>query len=171
MVFNRQLVHLRSAVLCCASAAYSQNLTGRWVGQASQYDNGLEFTLAVNQAADGSLTGYIQGGRFNDTITGGKVDGSNVTLEAERPGRGGGAPQKITYNAVLEGGKLKLTMPAFGGRGPGRGPGAGGPAAGGPPPAPRPPQVFQLTRVSTAKPEPLPPRAPMVKLDMPAAVK
>ena len=156
MVSNSKWVHLSAAMLCCAAAAYSQNLTGRWVGQASQYDNGLEFVLAVNQAADGALTGYIQGGRFNDTITGGKVEGDKVTLEAERPGRGGGAPQKITYNAVLEGGKLKLTMPAFGGRGQGRGP------AGGPSPAPRPPQVFELTRVSTGKPEPLPVRAPMV---------
>jgi alpha-galactosidase len=166
MVFNRKWVHLSAAVLCFAAAAYGQNLTGRWVGQASQYDNGLEFVLAVNQGAGGALTGYIQGGRFNDTITGGKLEGNTVTLEAERPGRGGGAPQKITYNAVLEGGKLKLTMPAFGGRGPGR-----GAAAGGPPPAPRPPQVFELTRVSTEKPEPLPARAPMVKLDMPGPVK
>ena len=77
---------LGAAALCCA-AAYSQSLTGRWVGQASPYDNGLEFVLAVNQAADGSVTGYVQGGRFNDTITGGKVEGSNITLEAERPGR------------------------------------------------------------------------------------
>src|SRR5437868_8450206 len=158
---NRKWVPLSAAVLCCAAAAYSQDLTGRWVGQASQYDNGLEFVLAVSQAADGAVTGYFQGGRFNDTITGGKVEGDKVTLEAERPARAGGAPQKITYTAVLEGGKLKLTMPAFGGRGPGRGPAAG------PPPAPRPPQVFELTRVSTGKPEPLSAHAPMVKLDMP----
>src|SRR5436305_9858046 len=123
MVLNRKWVQLGAAVLCCAAAAFSQNLTGKWVGQASQYDNGLEFVLAVNQAADGSVTGYVQGGRFNDTITGGKVEGSNITLEAERPGRGG-APQKITYTATLEGGKLKLTSPQPGG---GRGPG-------GPPP-------------------------------------
>src|SRR5947207_15734699 len=105
MVFNRKWAHFGAAVLCCAAAAYGQNLTGRWVGQASQYDNGLEFVLAVNQGASGALTGYIQGGRFNDTITGGEVEGNQVTLEAERPGRGGGAPQKITYNAVLENGK------------------------------------------------------------------
>src|SRR4051794_36736815 len=156
MVSNRKWLHVGMAALCCAAAAYSQSLTGRWVGQASRYDNGLEFVLAVNQAADGSLTGYIQGGRFNDTITSGRIEGDKGTLEAERPGRGG-TPQKITYNAVLEGGKLKLTMPAAGGRGPGpagpgRGPGAGGPPAGGPPPAPRPPQVFELARVSTEKP-------------------
>src|SRR5690348_5844179 len=91
------------SALCCA-AAYSQGLTGKWVGQASPYDNGLEVVVALNQAADGSLTGYMQGGRFNDTITGGKVEGDKVTLDAERPGRGGGAPQKITYNLTLENG-------------------------------------------------------------------
>src|ERR1041384_5835457 len=107
MVFHRKWVHFSAAALCCAAAAYGQSLTGRWVGQASQYDNGLEFVLAVNQSADGVLTGHIQGGRFNDTISGGRVEGDKVTLEAERPGRGGGAPQKITYTAVLEGGKLK----------------------------------------------------------------
>src|SRR5204863_4906764 len=117
------------AALACAALAHAQSLTGKWVGSASQYDDGLEFVLAVNQAADGAITGYIQG-RQNDTITGGKVEGDKVTLEAERPGRGGGSPQKIAYNGVLAGGKLKLTMPAFGGRGPG----AGSPA-GGPPPA------------------------------------
>jgi alpha-galactosidase len=174
MVSNRKWLHVGMAALCCAAAAYSQSLTGRWVGQASRYDNGLEFVLAVNQAADGSLTGYIQGGRFNDTITGGRVEGNQVTLEAERPGRGG-TPQKITYNAVLEGGKLKLTMPAAGGRGPGpagpgRGLGAGGPPAGGPLP-PRPPQVFELARVSTEKPEPMPAPAPLVKLALPGPVK
>jgi alpha-galactosidase len=176
MLSNRKWFHVGVAALCCAASAYAQNLTGRWVGQASQYDNGLEFVLAVNQGSDGSLTGYITGGRFNDTITGGKVDGSAVTIEAERPGRGG-TPQKITYNATLESGKLKLTMPAFGGRGPGgpgRGPG-GAPGAGAPPaatpPPPRPPQIFELSRVSTDKPEPLPAKAPMVKLPMPEPVK
>src|SRR3954467_3860349 len=133
---------LAACALCCA-AAYSQSLTGKWVGFASPYDNGLEMVVALNQAADGTLTGYTQGGRSNDTITSGKVEGDKFTLEAERPGRGGGAPQKVTYTGVFENGKIKLTMPAFGGRGPGgpgRGPGAGGaPGAGGPPPGGPPP--------------------------------
>src|SRR3954471_4289074 len=121
---------LAACALCCA-AAYSQSLTGKWVGSASPYDNGLEMVVALNQAADGTLTGYTQGGRFNDTITGGKVDGDKFTFEAERPGRGGGVPQRVTYKGTIENGRMKLAMPAFGGRGPSRGP---GPVAGGPPP-------------------------------------
>src|SRR3954453_3225437 len=155
---------LAACALCCA-AAYSQSLTGKWVGSASPYDNGLEMVVALDQAADGTLTGYTQGGRSNDTITGGKVEGGKFTLEAERPGRGGGAPQKVTYTGTIENGRMKLTMPAFGGRGPGRGP---GPGAGGPPPGGgRGPQVVELARESTAKPEPRAPRGPLTKVAMP----
>jgi alpha-galactosidase len=158
--------------LACATS-YGQSLTGRWVGQASPYDNGLEIVVALNQGAGGSLTGNVQGSRSNDTITSGKVDGDKFTLEAERPGRGGGAPQKVTYTGVVANGKIKLTMPAFGGRGPGgpgRGPGPGGAPPGGGGRGGQ-PQVIELTRESTAVPEPLPPPAPLVKLALPAPVK
>jgi alpha-galactosidase len=164
MVSNRIWLHAGIAALMCAATSYAQSLTGKWVGQASQYDNGLELVLALNQAPDGTLTGYISGGRFNDTITGGKIDGAKITLEAERAGRGG-QPQKVTYTAEREGDKLKLIPPAFGGRG-GRGPGGpGGPgrAAGGPPPN-RPPQEYLLARVSTAKPGAAPARPTQIDL-------
>src|SRR3954452_9596977 len=121
---------LAASALCCA-AAYSQSMTGKWVGSASPYDNGLEMVVALDQAADGTLTGYTQGGRFNGTITGGKVEGGKFTLDADRPARGGGAPQKVTFTGASEKGRMKLPMPAFRGRGPGRGP---GPGAGAPPP-------------------------------------
>jgi alpha-galactosidase len=172
MVSYRKWFHVSVAALCCAAASYAQSLTGKWVGSASPYDNGLEIVLALNQGADGSLTGYLNGGRFNDTITAGKVEGNKITLEAERAGRGGQI-QKVTYTAERDGDKLKLTPPAFGGRG-GRGPGpggapgaggraAGGPPAGGPPPN-RPPQQFLLARVSTAKPGAPPARPAMIDL-------
>ena len=125
----------------------------------------MEMAVAVKQAADGSLSGYITG-RTTDQITGGKVDGANVTIEAERPGRGGN-PQKVTYTAVIEGTKMKLTMPSFGGGRGGRGP--GGDAAKKAPPAP---QVLELARVSTESPAPLPPRPAPVTLPAPTeAVK
>jgi alpha-galactosidase len=168
---SKQWLHLSVAAFCCAAASYAQSLTGKWVGSASQYDNGLEIVLGLNQGADGALSGYLTGGRFNDTITSGKVEGSKITLEAERAGRGGGQVQKVTYTAERDGEKLKLTPPAFGGgrggRGPGgpggRGPGAGGPPAGGPPPN-RPPQEFLLARVSTARPGTLPARPTQIDL-------
>jgi alpha-galactosidase len=174
MVLKRKWFSISLAALCCATASYGQSLTGKWVGAANQNDNGQELVLALNQGADGSLTGYIAGGRFNDTITSGKVDGTKITLEAERAGRGG-QPQKVTYTAEREGDKLKLTPPAFGGRGgrgpggpggaPGAGRGPGGPPAGGPPVnVNRPPQEFLLARVSTAKPGAPPARPVQVDL-------
>ena len=115
-----------AALLCVASQA--QNLTGKWVGIASRYDNGREVTVAINQGADGKITGYIID-RASESIVDGKVDGNNITLEVERAGRGGNPPTRVAYSGVLEGDKLKLTVPQFGGGrgpgGPGRGPAPG----------------------------------------------
>ena len=152
-----------------ASLAPAQNLTGRWVGPLSTADNGQEMVLAISQAPDGTLSGYVMG-RTTDKITGGKVEGSNITIEAERAGRGGNV-QKVNYTAVVEGTKMKLTMPAFGFGGGGRGPGPGrGPGAGdAPKKAPPAPQVLELARVSNEIPAPLPPRPAPVTLPLPVA--
>ncbi len=119
-----------TAALLSVTLTGAQTLTGKWTGNFSTADNGLEIVVALNQASDGSITGYILSPRSTDTITGGKVEGSNATLEAERAGRGG-AIQKVTYTATVEGGKMKLTVPApnFGGRGRGA-PGVPGGAPG-----------------------------------------
>ena len=116
-------LHLSAAALLSITLAGAQTLTGKWTGNFSTADNGLEIVVALNQAADGSITGYILSPRSTDTITSGKIEGNNATLEAERAGRGG-AIQKVTYTATVDGGKMKLTVPApnFGGRGRG-GPG------------------------------------------------
>jgi alpha-galactosidase len=150
-----------------ALAAQTQNVTGRWVGPATTADNGMEMVVALNQAVDGTITGYVLG-RTTDKIVAGKVDGATVTLDAERPGRNN-TVQKIAYTGVLEGGKLKLTLPVIGGRGPA--PPSGSAAQKNPPPPPRPPQVVELARVSSEPPAPLPPRAAPVSLPMPEPVK
>ena len=149
--------------LSTLASAQTQNLTGRWAGPAGAADNGLEMVVALNQAANGTLTGYVQS-RTTDTITGGKVEGTNVTIEAERPGRGG-TPQKLTYTAVIEGAKMKLTLPVFGG-GRGSAPGSAAPKK-----APPAPTVLELARVSNEPPAPLPPRPAPVSLPVPQAVK
>ncbi|HTS28272.1 MAG TPA: glycoside hydrolase family 27 protein [Bryobacteraceae bacterium] len=170
-----------AAALACLAAAHAQSLTGRWAGNGSTTDNGMEIVVALNQGADGRITGYVLG-RSQDTITDGKIEDGKITLEAERPGRNGDT-QKVTYTAVIEDGKLKLTMPMFGGgRGPGRGPAGTPGAAPGTPPAAaaapgrspgggRGPQVFELARVSTEVPKPLPPKPAAVSLSFPAPVK
>ncbi|MGO9258835.1 MAG: glycoside hydrolase family 27 protein [Bryobacteraceae bacterium] len=183
-------LRLCAAALVSLAAVHAQSLTGRWAGPATTADDGLEMTVALNQGADGKITGYVVSARANDTIVDGKLEGSHVTLEAERPGRGSGEPVKATYTGVLESGKLSLTMPVvnFGGRGRGAGRGAdagrgpcetdGGRGAAAAASAPggagrgnAPPQVVELARVSTEVPKPLAPRAPAVSLPMPEPVK
>ena len=185
IVIVMKLLRLSAALLSLA-AVHAQNVTGRWTGSFSTVDNGLEIVVALNQGGDGSVIGYIQSPRSTDTITSGKVEGSSLTLEAERAGRGG-AVQKLTYTATIEGGKMKLTVPApMPGGGRGRGP-AGGPGAGpgGPPPAGAgrgpggpggpgggragQPQVVELSRVSVEFTA-LPPRPAPVSLPMPTTV-
>jgi len=144
------------ALLVCVTPAGAQSLTGRWVGPANTVDNGQEFVVAISQAGDGSITGYMQGPRNEDRITSGSVEGTSVTIEVERAGRGG-AVQKITFTGALEGGKLKLTQPAV----PAGPNGRGG----------RGPQNFELSRVSSAPPVPLRPRPAPVSLPMPEKVK
>ena len=120
-----------TAILLACGLAQAQSLTGRWTGNMSSADDGLPIVVAINQGADGKITGYVQG-RSEDGITSGKMEGDKITLEAERPGRGGGV-QQVTYTGSLEAGKLKLTLPMGGrGGGPGRGPGGpgGGPGRG-----------------------------------------
>jgi len=180
-------LHLMAAALVTLAAVHAQNLTGRWTGPATTADDGQEMTVALTQAADGRITGTIISPRTTDTITSGKLEGNHLTLEAERPGRGGGEPLKVTYTGVLENGKLSLTLPVvnFGGRGRGgRGPNnAGNPcetdggraAAAAPPPGRgrgnQQPQVLELTHVSTEVPPPPAPRPALVSLPMPEPVK
>ncbi|HLK68690.1 MAG TPA: glycoside hydrolase family 27 protein [Bryobacteraceae bacterium] len=162
-------IRLSTAAWACLAAANAQTLTGRWVGPGTANDNGTEIVVALNQQADGKITGYVMAPRNQDPITSGKIEDGKITLEAERTGRNGDI-QKVTYTAVLEDGKLKLTMPMFGG---GRGPGRAAPN-GAPPKAPPParaPQVVELARVSSEVPKPLPPKAPPISLPFPAAVK
>src|SRR5260370_38801504 len=101
-------------VALCAVSLYAADLTGRWTGPASTADNGQELVLALKQAPDGSFSGYVQGPRATDKIVGGKLEGANLTLDVERPGPNN-AVQKLAYTGVVEGNKLKLTLPAPGG--------------------------------------------------------
>ena len=171
MVFQSKWLHVANGRAVLRGGSVFQNLTGRWVGQASQYDNGLEFVLAVNQAADGVADGVHPGRTVQ------RHDHRRQSRRRQGDARSGASRTRRHaaedhVQRRLEGGKLKLTMPAFGGRGPGRPTGPWSwrrrPAVAAPP---RPPQVFELSRVSTEKPEPLPARAPLVKLAMPGPVK
>ena len=165
-------LRLSAAALLVLAAAHAQSVTGRWTGSASTTDNGIEMTVALNQSADGKITGYVLGQRSTDKIVSGKLEGNNLTLEAERPGRGG-EPQKVTYTGFIVNNILQLTLPAFGGRGRGNappGPGRGADAGRAMPPGGPgrgQPQVVELAHVSNEIPAPLPP--PPAPVTLPAA--
>src|SRR5690242_402423 len=94
-----------------AGFLHAADLTGRWTGPASTADNGQELVVALKQSPNGSYSGYIIGPRATDTIVSGKLEGANLTLDVERAGRGNNAAQKLTYAGIVEGNKLKLTLP------------------------------------------------------------
>ena len=62
-----QRFRLPFAGLVCLAAGYAQSVTGRWLGNASANDDGLEMIVALNQAG-GKITGYINAPRAQDTI-------------------------------------------------------------------------------------------------------
>ena len=62
-------LYVCAAALLSAALANAQNVTGRWTGSFSTADNGLEIVVALNQAANGTITGYIVSPRATDTIT------------------------------------------------------------------------------------------------------
>ena len=159
----------------CLVPANAQNVTGRWTGSFSTADNGLQIELALNQSGS-QVTGYIISPRFEGNFVEGKIEGNTVTLITERPGPGAGAqPIRQTYTATLEDGKMKLstTTPGRGGQqGPPRRAAPGTPVgAAQRPPSPPQTQTYELTRISTEPPKPLPAPPPRLALPDPAPVK
>ncbi len=135
------------AALACAAAANAQSLTGTWEARYATVDEARKVVLGLT-AQGGKVTGYMIQPNGSSPIVDGTVNGSDVTLVTERPGRGGPgqpapAPVRSTFTAKLQGGKLILTRP---GRGNNQ-------------PAP-----WEFTQVSTAPPAPLPPAPAKVTL-------
>ena len=141
---TRTFVPVFFLVLAVANA---QNLTGRLTGRYSQDDEVLQVVVALNESG-GKITGYVVTPRSEETVVDGKLEGNNLTLTAERTGNNN-QPMRRTLTAALEGGKMKLTLPAQGNR---------------------PPQQYELARTSTEAPKPLPPPPPRITLTAPTTV-
>jgi alpha-galactosidase len=97
----------------------------------------------------GAVTGYVLAPNYEDRIVEGTASGGQITFVAEREANNN-TKRRSNYSAVLEGGKLKLTMPAAGNR---------------------PPQVIEFTRASAQAPAPLAPAPPKIALAAPAPVR
>jgi alpha-galactosidase len=146
-----------AAALVCLASAQAQSVTGRWTGNFSTVDNGLQIEVALTQSG-GQVTGYMISPRFEGTFVEGKAEGNSVTLITERPGRGAGAqPIRQTYTGTLENGKMRFSTTT---------PGRGGQQGATPQT-----QTYELTRISTEAPKPLPAPPPRLALPDPAPVK
>jgi len=140
---------LCAALLAGLALASAQSPTGKWVAKYSSDDEAREIVLALNVESGGKVTGYVLAPQYEDRIVEGTASGAQVTFVAEREANNN-TRRRSNYSAVLEGGKLKLTMPTGGNR---------------------PPQVIEFTRASAEAPAPLPPPPPKISLAAPAAVR
>ena len=140
---------LCAAVLAGLVLASAQSPTGKWVAKFSSDDEARDIVLALSVESGGKVTGYVLAPQYEDRIVEGTASGAQVTFVAEREANNN-TRRRSNYSAVLEGDKLKLTMPTGGNR---------------------PPQVIEFTRASTEAPAPLPPAPPKIALAAPAAVR
>ena len=140
---------LCAALLAALTLASAQNPTGKWIAKFSSDDEAREIVLALNVESGGKVTGYVLAPQYEDRIVEGTASGGKITFVAEREANNN-TRRRSNYSAVLEGDKLKLTMPTAGNR---------------------PPQVIEFTRTSAEAPAPLPPPPPKIALAAPAAVR
>ncbi len=134
------------AAFACVAAASAQSLTGTWEARYATVDEARKVVLGLT-VQGGKVTGYMIQPNGQSPIVDGTVNGKDVTLVTERPGRGAPgqtAPvQRSTFTATLQGGKLILARPGRGGNQS---------------------TPWEFTQVSTAPPAPLAPPAPRVTL-------
>src|ERR1035437_8000976 len=134
---------LCAALLAALALASAQSPTGKWVAKFSSDDEAREIVLALNVESGSTLTGYVLAPQYEDRIVEGTASGGQITFVAEREANNN-TMRRSNYSAVLEGDKLKLTMPPAGNR---------------------PPQVIEFTRASAQAPAPLPPDRKSTRLN------
>jgi alpha-galactosidase len=140
---------LCAALLAGLVLASAQSPTGKWVAKFSSDDEAREIVLALNVESGGKITGYVLAPQYEDRIVEGTASGSQIAFVAEREANNN-TKRRSNYSAVLEGDKLKLTLPTAGNR---------------------PPQVLEFTRASAEALAPLPPPPPKISLAAPASVR
>ena len=94
-------------------AALAADVTGKWVAQIPGRNGNQETTFNLKQEGS-TVTGTIAGGRGDQTISDGKVDGDNISFAVNLEFNG----NKITqnYKGTVSGSEIKFTREG-GGRG------------------------------------------------------
>lgn len=94
-----------------AAAAWAADVTGKWVAQVPGRNGNQEMTMNLKQ--DGSaLTGTISGGRGDQTISDGKVEGDNVSFVINVEFQGNKIAQN--YKGTVSGSEIKFTREVAG---------------------------------------------------------
>ncbi|HVT93437.1 MAG TPA: hypothetical protein VHD76_11380 [Bryobacteraceae bacterium] len=133
--------------LLTASAA-AANLTGEWAGSVQIPQRQSRPVSLWLDAQGDSLTGYMSSSQGNVPITNATASAGRVSFDIVRDYFG--EERRSTYSADVDGDRMILHMPSFGGRGRGL--------------------DVTMKRISTATPKPLPPAPPKVSLPAAAPV-
>ncbi len=105
---TKKLLFVTPILLVLALAVFAADVSGKWTFE-QQGRNGAQ-TVTMMLKADGSnLTGTVDGGRGGPVeITGGKVDGDNVSFNVVREMNGNSMTTK--YMGTVAGSEMKLTV-------------------------------------------------------------
>lgn len=94
-----------------AVAAWAADVTGKWVAQVPGRNGNQEMTFNLKQDGD-MVTGTISGGRGDQTISDGKVDGDNITFVVNLEFQGNKIAQN--YKGTVSGDEIKFTREVAG---------------------------------------------------------
>jgi hypothetical protein len=105
---TKKLLFVTPILLVLALAVFAADVSGKWTFE-QQGRNGAQ-TVTLMLKADGSnLTGTVDAGRGGPAeITGGKVDGDNVSFNVVREMNGNSMTTK--YAGTVSGSEMKLTV-------------------------------------------------------------
>ncbi|HWE53319.1 MAG TPA: hypothetical protein VG273_26235 [Bryobacteraceae bacterium] len=95
------------ALLTFSLLAFAADVTGKWTAEV-QGRNGAQ-TQTFNLKQDGSaVTGTIAGGRGDQSITEGKIDGDNISFVTVLSFNGNEI--KVSYKGVVKGDTIEFTV-------------------------------------------------------------
>jgi hypothetical protein len=95
------------ALLSFSIAAFAADVTGKWTAEVQGRNGAQTQTFTLKQ--DGSnLTGAIAGGRGDQTISEGKVDGNNISFVTVLSFNGNEI--RISYKGVIKGDTIEFSV-------------------------------------------------------------
>ncbi len=94
-----------------AMAAWGADVTGKWVAQVPGRNGNQEMTFNLKQEG-GTVSGTIAGGRGDQTISDGKVDGDNISFVVNLEFNGNKIAQN--YKGTVSGAEIKFTREVAG---------------------------------------------------------